>query len=66
MSVRRFLVSIDEIVKRVAIVSRHDEPDAIRLAGHIQSHLESKPSIKEVVLDQDTASGLGTSGILVY
>lgn len=63
MSVRRCLVSIDEIVKRVAIVSRYDEPDAIRLAGHIQSHLESKPSIKEVILDHDTASGLGTGGL---
>ncbi|MEA1908583.1 MAG: NAD(+)/NADH kinase, partial [Euryarchaeota archaeon] len=58
-------MSIDEIVKRVAIVSRYDEPDAIRLAGRIQSHLESKPSIKEVILDHDTASGLGTGGLSI-
>ncbi len=56
-------MSTDEIVKRVAIVSRYDEPDAIRLAGRIQNHLESKPSIEEVIFDHDTASGLGTDGV---
>ena len=56
-------MSTDKIVKRVAIVSRYDEPDAIRLAGRIQNHLESKPSIEEVIFDHDTASGLGTDGV---
>ncbi|RZN42175.1 MAG: NAD(+) kinase [Methanosarcinales archaeon] len=50
------------MVKRVAIVSRHDEPDAIQLAGRIQNHLESNPAINEVILDHDTASELGTTG----
>ncbi len=56
-------MSTDKIVKRVAIVSRYDEPDAIQLAGRIQNHLESNPAIKEVILDHDTASGLGTTGL---
>jgi len=50
-------------VKRVGIVSRYDEPDAIRLAELVSRHLESKSGIEEVVLEQDTASGIGTRGI---
>ncbi|HIE32000.1 MAG TPA: NAD(+) kinase, partial [Methanosarcinales archaeon] len=51
------------MVKSAAIVSRYDEPNAIRLAGRIQSHLESKPSIEKIIFDRDTASGLGTGGV---
>jgi NAD+ kinase len=49
-------------VKRVGIVSRYDEPDAIRLAELVSRHLESKSEIEEVVFEQDTASGIGTRG----
>lgn len=47
-------------VKRVGIVARYDEPDAIRLAELVSRHLESKSGIEEVVFEQDTASGIGT------
>ncbi|MEA1869145.1 MAG: NAD(+)/NADH kinase [Euryarchaeota archaeon] len=49
-------------VKRVGIVSRYDEPGAIRLAELVSRHLESKSGIEEVVFEQDTASGIGTRG----
>jgi len=49
-------------VKRVGIVARYDEPGAIRLAELVSRHLESKSGIEEVVLEQDTASGIGTRG----
>jgi len=48
-------------VKRVGIVARYDEPDAIRLAELISHHLESKSEIEEVVFEKDTASGIGAS-----
>ncbi len=50
------------VVKRVGIVSRYDEPGAIRLAELVSHHLESKSGIEEVVFEQDTASGIGTRG----
>ena len=49
-------------VKRVGLVSRYDEPGAIRLAELISRHLESKSGIEEVVFETDTASGIGTRG----
>ncbi|MEA1999075.1 MAG: NAD(+)/NADH kinase [Euryarchaeota archaeon] len=49
-------------VNRVGIVSRYDEPGAIRLAEIVSRHLESKSEIEEVVFEQDTASGMGTRG----
>ena len=56
-------MSTDMTVKRVGIVSRYDEPGAIELAGIVSRHLESKSGIEEIVLERDTASGLGTDGV---
>lgn len=56
---------MDRIVKRVGIVSRYDEPDAIKLAELVYRHLESRSDIEEIVFEHDTASGLGIDGVSI-
>ena len=56
-------MSTNTTVTRVGIISRYDEPGAIELAGIVSRHLESKSGIEEIVLERDTASGLGTDGV---
>lgn len=56
-------MSTDRVIKRVGIVSRYDEPDAIGLADIIYKHLNSKSGIEEIVSDHDTASRLGIEGV---
>ncbi|NIA10577.1 MAG: NAD(+) kinase [Nitrospiraceae bacterium] len=56
---------MNRIVKRVGIVSRYDEPGAIKLAELVYRHLESRSGIEEIIFEQDTASGLGIDGVSI-
>jgi len=58
-------MSMNRIVKRVGIVSRYDEPGAIKLAELVYRHLESRSGIEEIIFEQDTASGLGIDGVSI-